>query len=46
MHIRRCETLAARERFGMRSQCFSNKCSALFVKSSLVLDRLQHKRVG
>jgi hypothetical protein len=46
MHLRRRETLGARERFGTRSDCFSNKCSALFVKSSLVLDRLQHKRVG
>jgi hypothetical protein len=46
MHLRRRETLGARERFGTRSDCFSNKCSALFVKSSLVLDRLQHKCVG
>jgi hypothetical protein len=46
MHIRRRETLAALERSGTSSDRFSNKCSALFVKSSLVLDRLQHKRVG
>jgi hypothetical protein len=46
MHIRRCETLPARERFGTRSHCLGNKCSALFVQPSLVLNRLQHKRVG
>jgi hypothetical protein len=46
MHIRRRETLAARERFGTRNDRFSDKCPALLVKSSLVLDRLQHKCVG
>jgi hypothetical protein len=46
MHIRRRETLAALERFGTRSDRFNNKCSALFVKSSLLLNRLQHKCVG
>jgi hypothetical protein len=46
MHVRRRETLAARERFGTRSHCFGNKCSALFIQSSLVLNRLQHKCVG
>ena len=46
MDIRRCEALAACERFRMRSHCFGNKCPALFVQPSLVLNCLKHKCVG
>src|SRR5258708_25950431 len=45
MHIRRGVTLAACERLGARCHRISDKRSALFVQSSLMLKRLQHKSV-
>lgn len=46
MHILRGVTLAACERLGARCYRISDKRSPLFVQSSLMLDRLQHKCVG
>ena len=46
MHICRGVTFAACERLGTRCHRIGDKRSALFIKSSLMLYRLQHKCVG
>ena len=46
MHIRRGVTLTASERLGTCCHRIGDKRSALFVQSSLMLNRLQHKCVG
>jgi hypothetical protein len=46
MHIRRGVTFAAPERIGTRSNGIGNKGATLFVQSSLILNRFQHKCVG
>jgi hypothetical protein len=45
MHIRRSVTFAARESLGTRCHRIGDKRPALFVQSSLMLNRLQHKSV-
>ena len=46
MHIRRGVTLAASECLGTCCDRIGDKRSALFVQSSLMLNRLQHKCMG